>query len=262
MKTIVTGLLLLCGLLTLNAAELTIAYEDKEQPPYYMGNTTEVLSNNPGVAVEMIKLLEKKIPDLKIKFVRYPWKRCLAVLGENSVDGIFNSSYKEDRLELGWYPTTDKKHKGEADVKRRLCTMTYSLYALKGTNVGWDGKKFNNFSGKVSAVLGYSIVDDLKKLGANVEEAPNSINNLDKIVAKRCEATALQDVTADNIIASNKSKYADLVKITPPLSNKHYYLMLSKKLVESNPALAQKIWDELAKIREEQLEKLSAKYLD
>lgn len=262
MKILTLCLLILASIQMLGAVELTIGYEDKEQPPYYMGNSQEVLTANPGVAVEMVKMLEKKIPEVKIKFVRFPWKRCLAGLGDNSLDGIFNSSYKEDRLENGWYPTTDKTHKGKADVSRRLCTMTYSLYALKGTKIDWDGTKFNNFSGKITAVLGYSIVDDLKKLGVSVEEAPNSVNNLDKIINKRVEATALQDVTADNIIKSQKAKYANLVKITPPLSNKHYYLMLSKKFVEANPALAQKIWDELAKIREEQLNKLSAKYSD
>jgi len=145
MRFLTTCFLLIASLQLLFAAtELTIAYEDKEQPPYYMGNSQDVLTANPGVAVEMIKMLEKKIPDLKVKFVRYPWKRCLAGLGKNSVDGIFNSSYKEDRLDVGWYPTVDKTHKGQPDTKRRLCTMTYSLYALKGVNIGWDGKKFNN----------------------------------------------------------------------------------------------------------------------
>lgn len=263
MKAITIGLLLIS--LQVNASannEITIAYEDKEQPPYYMGNTTEVLTTNPGAAVEIVKMLEKRIPGLKITFVRYPWKRCLASLGNNTVDGIFNSSYKEERLEIGWYPTIDKKHKGKPDIRRRLCTITYSLYTLKGVSTGWDGNKFNNFNGKITAPLGYSIIDDLKKMGVDVEEAPSTTNNLDKIINKRVEATALQDVTADSIIKKQKNKYTDIVKIAPALSNKHYYLMLSKKFVDQNPALAQMIWNEIANIREEQLEKLSARYND
>ncbi|MBN1970893.1 MAG: transporter substrate-binding domain-containing protein [Candidatus Delongbacteria bacterium] len=264
MKPIIVIFMMLALSLTIysEVIELTFAYEDKEQPPYYMGNSNEVLNENPGVAVEMVKLLETRIYGIEIDFVRYPWKRCLASLGENKVDGIFNSSYKQDRLEVGWYPTVDNKHDGEPNPDKRICDISYSLYTLKGTVIPWDGENFNNFTGKISAPLGYSIVDDLKKKGVNIEESPSSINNIDKVVNLRVEATALQDVTADNIIASSPDKYKDIVKISPALTSKHYYVMLSDKLVEENPELAKKIWDELEKIREEKFVELSKKYND
>ena len=70
--------------------EITVSYENKEQPPYYMGDTDEVL-DNPGVAVEMVKMLEKEIPELKITLKRTPWKRCIEELTSSNVDGIFNA---------------------------------------------------------------------------------------------------------------------------------------------------------------------------
>lgn len=51
-----------------------VAYEDKTQFPYYMGDTQRVLEK-PGAAVELVKLLEDRVPGLRIKFSRDPWKR-------------------------------------------------------------------------------------------------------------------------------------------------------------------------------------------
>ncbi|MDM8517391.1 hypothetical protein QUF76_14430 [Desulfobacterales bacterium HSG16] len=98
--------------LQVSAVQMVISYEDKEQPPYYMGNSETILEK-PGVAVEMIQILEKKIDGLKITLRRTPWKRCTFELGTNSVDGIFNASYKKKRLKIGWYPTTDKTLRAE-----------------------------------------------------------------------------------------------------------------------------------------------------
>jgi len=96
MKRVITAALVILNGLGLVAADsiiMTIAYEDKEQPPYYMGNTMEVLASNPGVAVEMVKAVEKRVPNLVINLVRAPWKRCTTQLGDDQYDGIFNASY-------------------------------------------------------------------------------------------------------------------------------------------------------------------------
>ena len=78
------------------AFKIKICYEDKEQPPYYMGTTNQVLADKPGVAVEIVQMLEGMIEGLKIELIRAPWPRCTAYLGKNYVDGIFNASYKKN----------------------------------------------------------------------------------------------------------------------------------------------------------------------
>lgn len=40
---------------------LRVAYENKTQFPYYMGDTSKVLAK-PGAAVELVKLLEEQVP--------------------------------------------------------------------------------------------------------------------------------------------------------------------------------------------------------
>lgn len=120
MKNFFLFILILCSaILFSETVKLLIAYEDKEQPPYYMGNSSEV-ELNPGVAVEMIKLLETKIDNIEIEFVRLPWSRCLFMLENNRVDGIFNASYKQQRLNYGWYPTKKNDKYGQLDESKEL----------------------------------------------------------------------------------------------------------------------------------------------
>ncbi|MBF0206884.1 MAG: transporter substrate-binding domain-containing protein [Oligoflexia bacterium] len=109
----------------LHAADVVInvAYEDKEQPPYYMGNDSTVLAKNPGSVVEIVALLAKKIPGVTIKFTRYPWPRCLSELENGAADAIFNSSYKKEREKNGLYPMKD----GKVDDSKRLTNIAYNL---------------------------------------------------------------------------------------------------------------------------------------
>jgi len=257
---VVISTFLLVSTLHAEIIKLTIAYESYEQPPYYMGDTTEIPKENPGVAVEMVKLLEDKIDGIEIKFVRYPWKRCLFSLKKNTVDGIFNASYKIDRLEIGHYPTIDRTHNGSPDKSKRITNISYYLYKLKDRKINWDGNEFINFNGTIGAPSGYSIVSELKKKGAKIEETNNSINNLKKLMAGRVDAVALQDVTADNIIAMNPKKFNGVEKVQPRLVEKPYYLMLSKQFIEKNPKLAQKIWNTLKIIRKTKFDIIAKKY--
>lgn len=253
---------LMLAFITINAngVQMTISYEDKEQPPYYMGNTSEVLEKQPGISVEIIQMTAKKIHGLDIKLKRTPWKRCIKEIGSNKVDGIFNASYKQERLKIGWYPTIDETLEGTPDTSRRLANLSYSFYTLLNSSFKWDGSLSINKNTPIGAPLGYSIVGDLKKMGVVVEEAPSTEINLKKILAKRIIAAALQEVTADSIIKQSPDTYKKIIKKSPAIVEKTYYLMLSKKFVRTHPELAQKIWDTIKTIRINQFEHLKKTY--
>ena len=233
------------------------SYEDKEQPPYYMGESTEVLPNNPGVAVEMVAQIEKKIPELKIQLLRQPWKRCLSELKDGKVDGIFNASFKSERLEMGAYPMKE----GQEDATRRLTTIAYSLYKHKEGKIGWDGKNFTNLrpEERIGAPLGYSIVGDLQKMGVSVEESKSTITNFNKLELKRLAAVAAQDITGDALLQKGQ-EFKDLVKVSPPLVSKPYYLMISHQFIQKYPGMAEKIWEAIATMREQEMETIAKKY--
>lgn len=235
----------------------TVAYEDKVQFPYYMGEGSKVLEQKPGAAVELIQLLEAKVDGLKVQLKRYPWQRCLENLKSGEVDGAFNASFKEKRMEMGAYPWKD----GKVDPSRRLTTIAYSIYTTEDNGFTWDGSAFSNLDGKIGAPRGYSIVGDLEKLGVQVVEANSTEANLKKLMSKRIKGAALQDVTGDYFVRS-KNEFSSVKKLTPALKTKPYYLMISHQFKNKNPELAEKIWAAVADLRETQLTSLADKYFE
>lgn len=233
----------------------TVAYEDKTQFPYYIGEGSAI-PPRPGAAVELVLLLEQEVPGLKVELRRYPWKRCLSALEGGEVDGIFNASFKPERMQLGAYPWKD----GGVDTTRRLTTITYALYSIRGNTMQWDGSSFGNHDGVIGAPLGYSIVGDLKQLGVTVEEASSSEQNLRKLLSDRVAMVALQDVTGDFLLARHPVEFQTVRKIDPPLDIKPYYLMISYQFKNRHPQLAEDIWNAVARLREERLEALMRRY--
>jgi polar amino acid transport system substrate-binding protein len=235
----------------------TVAYEDKVQFPYYMGNTSKVLTEKPGAAVELIQLIESKIPGVKVVLKRCPWKRCLKDMEKGIVDGAFNASFKEKRLKFGAYPWKADS----VDSDRRLTTIAYYFYKKKGTDFVWDGKSISGNKGKIGAPAGYSIVGDLKKMGAKVSEAASSEKNLKKLLSGRVSAVALQEVTGDYYIKKD-AQFSDIEKVEPALKTKPYYLMISNQFKNNNPDMAEKIWNAVGELREEKLNSLTDKYFN
>nr|WP_246433934.1 transporter substrate-binding domain-containing protein [Spirochaeta isovalerica] len=240
---------------------MVIAYEDKEQPPYYLGNGSGVPGSDPGIAVEMVLQLERKIDGLTIELVRLPWPRCLYSLKNNQVDGIFNASYSKERLEIGWYPTVDGTLEGPVDTSRNITVISYSLYTKAESGLDWNGSVFTGISQlSLGAPLGYSIVSDLKLSGYRIFEFQSTEGGFLMLERNRLDGIVVQDITGDSILRKNVRLYKDIVKVTPPVATKEYYLMLSDNLVGRNRSLAEQIWSELASIRNRHLSELEDKY--
>ena len=250
-------LLLTCYGVTAYARDLTIACENKQDFPTVMGNSATVLPENPGMGVEAIYRLEKKL-NIKINIKRLPWKRCLAEMEKGHIDGVFTASYKEKRKQFGLYPEVD----GKVDPSRRFTSASYALYRLKGSDVKYDGENFH-IKGKVGAPLGYSIVDDLKKKGLTVDESPNTLNDFKKMVKGRIEAVAALEMTGDYYLMINQDLNEKIEKVLPLIVEKPYYFMLSHQLYKENKDLAEKIWDTIAEIRRDpDFQKLLKNYFE
>ena len=233
-----------------------VAYENASQFPNYLGDTSKILEK-PGASVELVKLLEKEIPDFKVKLYRYPWKQCLLMLKAGEIDGAFNGSFSKARLDVGTYP----KNEGAIDETRRLTTMSYHFYKLKGAPFAWDGTNISGLTGAIGTPLGYSIEGDLDRMGVKILSARDIQVNFSNLLRGKVEAIALQAVTGDYHIG-NKSGLSAVEKVQPALKTKPYYLMLSKQFYEKNPELSEKIWDTIAKLREEKLQSLTESYFE
>ena len=221
---------------------MNVGYQDRDGSPLIMGGGNEV-NDPPGIGVEIVNLVAKKL-GVKLLIKRYPNKRVHVYLKEGKFDGSGFYSFKKDRLQEGEYPMKN----GELDKDKRVFTQGYYFYALKDSNVSWDGKKITGIN-KVGANLGYSVVGNLKKMGIPTEELKTTKQNLEKLLIGRIQAYAAQDAALDPIIASY-DRYKNIVKVGPAIKKKEYYFMFSHQYLKEHRKIAQKFWEEIAKVRE------------
>ncbi|MBF0227208.1 MAG: transporter substrate-binding domain-containing protein [Desulfobacterales bacterium] len=239
------------------AQDIILATDDTPGVPYIMGEGTNFNWDKPGIEIEIYKLMEKKL-NLKIKFFRYPWERCLNYVKAGKVDGIFPTSFKPERKEIGVYPT---KKNGEIDTNRKTRDTAYYLYKNKNSNVEWNGKDFINLNGSIGAPIGWAVVSDLKNKGVNVTEIVLSSESLNMVLKNRLAGIACLSTVLDFYIEQEPLKYKDIVKVYPALSEKPYYLMFSHQFFHKNPELAEQIWDTIAEIQNsEEFKKVVNKY--
>ncbi len=236
---------------------ITFVFETKANPPFCLGKGTAIDWQKPGITLEVLKLIEKQL-NIKIHFKRNPWKRALALLENNEVQGVFHASFKKERMRLGVYPMKN----GAVDPDRSLMTNTYYVYKLKSSSLQWDGKQFTNLKNDyIGITFGYSISSDLKKWQVPVQEAKNTITNFRKLANGRLAAVADLGTMADIHLKNHPEKFTDIVKVKTPLKSKPYYLILSHDFVNKQPDLAQKIWHEISRIKiSGDYDKIAAKY--
>ncbi|MES9875182.1 MAG: transporter substrate-binding domain-containing protein [Candidatus Sedimenticola sp. 6PFRAG7] len=236
---------------------LVFASYDTTIAPFIMGKGTSFPKDKPGVSVELLRLLEQEL-DIKIEFKRYSYPRAIKYMEEGRVDGQFPWSFKEQRLQTGQFPMMDDQQ----DASKRLITLSYVIYKLKDSNLGWDGKVFENLNKPIGVQQNYSIVEVLrKKYKVKVDDVTkHTYQNFDRLLIGRVSATVDVEMPADIVLNSNEKYRKNIVKMSPPLVTKPYYLVLSHQFVKKHPELAKKIWIAIEEIREKHLLRLMEKY--
>ncbi|MRX11166.1 transporter substrate-binding domain-containing protein [Pseudoduganella sp. FT25W] len=214
---------------------VTLCYEAQDVKPW----RTE---KGGGLNFALLKMVEQRL-DIQFDFQSIPWKRCLAQLKANAVDGAFAVSYKADRRELGEYPGGQ-----EVDATKRMHTDTYVVLRRKGSQVAWDGKQFSHLDGAIGFQLGYSVGDVLRAQNLEVDEGSQRADELArKLIAGRLAAAALGGSDAAGLMRGPLG--AQLEQLPIPIIEKPYFLILSHALVASKPQLAARIWSEVEQAR-------------
>jgi polar amino acid transport system substrate-binding protein len=261
-KKLIWGLVALIYLISASPlmaeTDFRIVYINKENPPRILGSGTSIDRAKPGITVDLLKMVAESV-GVPFEFKRMPWKRCLYAVEHGLADAAFHASFKPSRAEFGVYPIRD----GQLDASRGIYTNAYVFYAQKGSGVSWNGKTLGNASRPIGTQLSYSIADDLRQMGYEVEEEASVSNNLNKLAAGRISAYAEIESMADYTLAKEKSRFANIVKLRPSLSEKVYYLLISKSFVQKNLELAERIWDAVRDVQQtEAYREMVGKYFD
>ena len=217
------------------STKVTLCFENKMVMPWRT-------VNRGGLNFELLKRIEAKL-DISFDYQLLPWKRCLAKLKANEVDGAFTVSFSNERREYGAFPGG-----ATADVKKRMHYARYFLLRKRGSTIDWDGKQFHRLDGKIAFQLGYSVGDLLREMRVPVDESNDSPYNVGrKVITGRVAAAAMMDSDVSVLMGGPLAPQLEVV--AAPLIEKAYYLMLSNALAKSRPELAERIWKSVEEVR-------------
>lgn len=233
------GLLLVLLVAASGAEPLVIAHEDVPVLPW-IGDPGR------GLDCDLVRQAAAQVHE-EVRFEVMPWKRCLVMLEAGQVDGLLAASYQPDRAVFARYPMTAE---GEPDPGRRLHMDSYGLYRLKGSEVGFDGERLVGVDGRIAAQSGFSVIAQLRDLGAEVDEDSKEMEPiLRRLTAGRVVAAALLTASADRYI-STRPEFAQRIERAPtPLVSKPYYLIVSDDCYRRSPERIEALWSAIGEAR-------------
>lgn len=240
--------------LSAQACPFNIAFGDQASPPYYFGDG-DTIAEKPGIAVDLLTLAAARM-GCKIEWKRLPGRRALRELESGNIDAMLLLSYTPERAAYAAFPML-----GDApDPAFSLANLRYSVFVKSGDPLRWDSKQFSPTPTLVGANAGYSVVAELQKLKLNVEEAPSTTNNIQKLLMGRISAYVGQDLQTDLVLEAQH--ITSVQKLPVPFSSKDYYLPFSLQFVKRSQPSALQLWKQIAEVRKTHGKELAKKYFE
>lgn len=233
---------------SLAAEPLILGLEDKANSPYYFASESALRPQNQGILPELILLAAKHL-NIELELQRHSWLRLLYLAKHNMIDGIIDVNYQEKREKYLVFPMKENKE----DSSLSLTSRRYYLYALKESNIQWDGVQLTSSQQALPDIIavqtGYSISHILSRLGKRIEPEFSLSHNLRKLLAKRVMAIAEIEGMMQSQLDEHPKAYANIVRLEPAIMQRHYYLAFSHKMFEQTPELAKRFWDKLKQLQ-------------
>ena len=180
------------------------------------------------------------------EFTPLPWKRCLNSAKEGKYDAVVSASYKPTRAKFLHYPE-DAKTAGKSAW--RITQVEYSIVTHKDNPYMFSGN-ISNLPQPVRAPYGYSIVDDLKKSGIEVNTDYSTVDNFMSLA--RSGKGSLVTPAMNAAILAKDPRFEDHITVHKiPFKSKSYYFVFSKKTPSLSMEQIGKIWDKVATVRED-----------
>jgi polar amino acid transport system substrate-binding protein len=205
-----------------------------------------ILKNGKGMNIVLLEMLAAKT-GAKIEMVGMSWEKCLAGVESGEVAGLVGASYKEDRAKYAMYPMAN----GKLDSARKIHTDAYNLYKLKGNPLAWDGSKLSNLSGQIGAQKGYSVVGDLKKLGAQVDDSLASADAvMQKLASGKIQGAAMLTYDGEGLLEGSADLASKIETLAPVLVDKPYFLIIGKGFYSKNQEAVEALWSAIPAVRQ------------
>lgn len=240
--------------------EFIYCHGDKENFPYHMGNKRTPSTQNLGIDIELLKMIEKRLP-IKVKFKSLPWKRCQMELRDGGVSAIIGS-YKKNREEIGVYP---KFQDGRLEQNKSIYSGNYSMFVLKDSAVLFDHgtEQFTNTAMPIGVNTGYSIVDQLISAGNTIEKnSAGTFAIFHQLVTERISAAVVLEEQGVYLLGKFSFEFENIERKSVPVKSKPAFIIISHQFYEKHPELSEKIWNFSSELRVRRLNGLYKKYYD
>jgi len=210
-------------------------------------NTENIQSNTgkPGWFIELSRRSAREC-GAKLHFEFIPWVRALSFVEQSKIDAIFNSNYTAKRATYGVYPKID----GRLDVKRASMEYGYFAYVLRDSLDRELVEQAILTNRNVVVERASSIIPELEKRGANIQENVNYLSMLKMVAYHRADAAIGIDKTFDTLLANTPGLSSIIMKVKTPIQLKFGYMMFSKTFYAAHPGLVECIWDKSAENRQ------------
>lgn len=218
---------------------INLCIEDQDNYPW-------ILHDRPGYLMLMMEMVSQRT-GLRFQYQAKPWKRCLLEMQQNAIDGVINASFVAERLNMGVYPMRE----GKPDPSRRMLNISYSLYKLRDSKLGWDGRQFSHLVKAIGAQTKFSIIGPLQAAGARVDDSAKDARDVLRFVLLgTVDGAALLTLHGDRLLLEHPELGARLERVPQVLSETANYLMFSHQFAQRYPQTVQRSWDAIAAVRE------------
>lgn len=234
-------------LLSQPALALTLCIEDADYSPFLNGSPGAA---HPGVLVELVQMAAAA-NHTQVILISHPWKRCIDMLSKGQVDAIAASIWLPEREAWGVYPKRPEQPDAAPDRELRLWHVEYPIFVSRQSTLSYDGQRFEGVRTGLSAPSGYVVWQRLKDAGVLHDTVLLPKAGLNLVALNRLDGYVVERNIGQHLL--HDLGIEDKVTTLPTLFDQaDWYLVFSHPFHRANTALAQRIWQSVGELREQQ----------
>lgn len=192
-------------------------------------------------------IVSKALENLKIKALAepVPFRRAMVNVREGKVDGVVAVGYQPDMMQdLDYPPNADK----DLESPWRILQVDYVVVSYAKNSYEFEGS-LKTLPDPVRLLQDVPIIDDLSKMGIDVQEVRDDVQNFHKLMRDKNGVIITTSVTAE--MMNRDPRFIGRIKIHAiPVASHSYFLAFSKKSRLSSED-KMRIWKEIKRWRDD-----------
>jgi len=182
----------------------------------------------------------------RVTFTPLPWRRCIADLRHGHYDGAIGVVPTETFLTTLKFPETG----GVPDPRRSLGDLSFVVVRRIGAAPSWDGNRFTGLDLPVLYDAASQIVTQkLKRLGAPAEPVPLAESQMIDMLHRGRSDIAIGRRDMIEALLRAPETAGDVEMLPQPFVQAPAYLAFGSPFAESSPGYADRLWDEVGRLR-------------